>query len=47
MTEAPQLRAKARQTVDGLTKEYRAAARLALPHRAFLESLKAHEDLTA
>ncbi|MFO1141660.1 MAG: tryptophan 7-halogenase, partial [Amaricoccus sp.] len=40
-------RAKARETVDGLTTEYRAAARQALPHRAFLQSLHAHEDLTA
>jgi tryptophan halogenase len=47
MTELPKLRARARETVDSLTREYRAAAKLALPHRAFLESLREHEDLTA
>ena len=40
MAEAPALRAKARETVDSLTSEYTAAARQALPHRAFLESLQ-------
>jgi tryptophan halogenase len=47
MAAAPELRSRARRAVDGLTREYRAAARQTLPHRAFLESLHAHEDQTA
>ena len=47
MAVAPAVRARARDTVDRLTREYRATARQALPHRAFLKSLREHEDLTA
>ena len=45
MAEMPKQRARARQTVETLTREYRLAAGRTLPHRAFLQSL--HEDASA
>lgn len=39
LADRPQLRAKARQTAQSLTSEYRLAAGRALGHRAFLEGL--------
>lgn len=39
LAEHPKLRANARRSARALATEYRLAARQALPHRAFLQSL--------
>ncbi|WDR04978.1 tryptophan 7-halogenase [Devosia rhodophyticola] len=43
MAQTPKLRSFARQTVDSLTREYRAAANVALPHAKFYELINAME----